>query len=380
MRTDLEGPARLAAALAAAGDLPNQLRPVMERVDRGCFIPERIWARQDDDGPYRPIDHQAEPQRWAEAVYSDTVVVTQFDDGRTTWPEVGRQPSCSASQPSAVAGMLLALDLRPGQHVLEIGTGTGYNAALLAELVGPHGSVTTLEVDRDAATAARDALRNSGHDRVDAQLADGTTELGGGVSFDRVIATAGVRLGRLPYWWVQHTNPGGVILAPMRADLASGPLVRFLVDDGTARGHALPDLQVGFMEIRSHRVPEAGLAELRWNDPRADITYTTLAPWVPLLADDHRWPIAVALPSCRYAVWKKNGERPGVAWLIDPLSSSWASIVAHDDTRFLVRQSGPRRLWNEAETAYLWWQKHGSPPLEAWEWTITVNRQTIHLP
>jgi predicted methyltransferase len=55
------------------------------------------------------------------------------------WPQVGDRPICSASMPSVVLGMLDALDVQPGQSVLEIGTGTGFNAVLLAELVGPTG-------------------------------------------------------------------------------------------------------------------------------------------------------------------------------------------------------------------------------------------------
>ncbi|MEV6910202.1 hypothetical protein AB0M65_24905, partial [Amycolatopsis sp. NPDC051071] len=105
-----------------------------------------------------------------------------------------------------------------------------------------------------------------------------------------------------------------------------------------------------------------------------------LAPWVPLLADDHRWPIAVAVPSCRYNVWERNDDRPhGVAWLRDPLTGSWASVAPDGNERYAVRQYGPRRLWDEAETAYRWWQARDEPPLSAWRWTITPDRQSITL-
>ena len=56
-------------------------------------------------------------------------------------------PPSSSSQPSLVGQMLHALGVRPGDHVLEVGTVSGYNAALLAELVGPTGQVTTLDID-----------------------------------------------------------------------------------------------------------------------------------------------------------------------------------------------------------------------------------------
>ncbi|MGH3903319.1 MAG: hypothetical protein ACRDTE_03855 [Pseudonocardiaceae bacterium] len=67
-----------------------------------------------------------------------------------------------------------------------------------------------------------------------------------------------------------------------------------------------------------------------------------------------------------------------MAWLRDPLSDSWASIVPDGD-RFQVRQAGPRRLWDTAEAAYRWWQARGEPPLSAWTWTATPDRQSVTL-
>lgn len=129
-------------------------------------------------------------------------------------------------------------------------------------------------------------------------------------AFDRL----GVHIGHLPYLWVDRINPGGVIVAPMGVDMATGPLVRFVVgQDGIARDRAVPWLKVEFMGLRSHRVASADFTSLQWDDASAEQSSTDLAPWVPLLADDHRWPIAVALPGCRYDVWKATEDWPGVA-------------------------------------------------------------------
>src|SRR5918999_4098805 len=72
--------------------------------------------------------------------YTDEAVAVQFTDGVAT---------SSASQPSMMAIMLEQLDLRPGHRVLEIGAGTGYNAALIARIVGPSGAVTAVDIDED---------------------------------------------------------------------------------------------------------------------------------------------------------------------------------------------------------------------------------------
>jgi protein-L-isoaspartate O-methyltransferase len=370
----------LLAELDSAGSLPTEFGPAFLAAAREWFVPDRFWYQDSDEAADTAVDRAIAPDHWLSIVYSDRALVTQFDDGATRWPQVGYRPTSSISMPSVVAGMLRALEPEPGQSVLEIGTGTGWNAALIAEIVGGSGHVSTVEIDPAVTAQARMSLRAAGYDRVETIEGDAATGLSGDRRFDRVIATAGVRMGHLPYSWVERVKPGGVIVVPMRADMATGPLVRFVVgEDGTARGHAVPWLKVKFMDIRSHRVASADFGSLQWNDDSAEQSSTDLAPWVPLLADDHRWPIAVALPGCRYQVWKATGDRPGVAWLVDPVSGSWASVVG-DGGRFRVRQFGPRRLWNAAETAYRWWQERGEPPLSAWEWTITPDRQSVTLP
>lgn len=363
-------------------DTTEALAAAVSAVPREQFLPARIWVQETDDGPYEPIDRAGEPERWMHYVYAaDHAIITQFDDGATRWPEQGWRPSCSASQPTVVVGMLDALDVEPGARVLEIGTGTGYHAALLAELVGPRGHVLTVEVDAQLVSTARRNLTATGYqDRVEVLLADGATALAPAGSVDRVIATAAVQLGRLPYAWVGQTRPGGIILAPVRAELASGPLVRLEVgSDGLARGQAVP-MRVGFMELRAQRTLGACWSGLRWDDPTVEAALTDVDPFTALLGEAPRWAIAVSVPSCRYDVEKRTSERGhGVAWLLDPITGSWASVVPTTprSDHYLARQSGPRRLWDEVATAYRWWDQQGQPPIEAWRWTVTPHRQHI---
>ncbi|WP_233224224.1 methyltransferase domain-containing protein [Amycolatopsis sp. BJA-103] len=379
--SDAYAAADLADGLISADAMSAEHRPAFLAAAREWFAPARFWYKEENDAKDVAVDRVDDPDRWMSIVYSNRALVTQFDDGETVWPNIGHRPTSSASMPSVVAGMLKALDVHMGHSVLEIGTGTGWNAALLAEIVGENGRVSSVEIDPTVAEQARRNLDAAGYGTVETVVADAAISVGGGGRFDRIIATVGVHVGQLPYAWVEAVKPGGVVVAPMRADMASGPLVRFVAnEDGTATGHAVPWLQVGFMDMRTHRVPAADLGVLRWDDPAADLTATDLAPWVPLLADDHRWPIAVALSDCRYDVWERTDDRPhGVAWLCHVLSGSWASVVPAGGERYAVRQYGPRRLWDEAEAAYRWWQRRGQPPLSAWRWTITPERQSIML-
>lgn len=96
---------------------------------------------------WKQVDlQQITPEDFLTAVYQDDSLVTKID-GRN-WP------ISSSSQPSVMAEMLEALDIQPGQRVLEIGTGTGYNAALLTRLTGNPASVVTIEYDAELAENA----------------------------------------------------------------------------------------------------------------------------------------------------------------------------------------------------------------------------------
>lgn len=120
----------------------------------------------------------------------------------------------SASAPGIVAGMLEQLGVRPGHRVLEIGAGTGYNAALLARLAGPSGAVTSIEYDPAVASAARDALSRAGYGQVEVITGDGAVGWAAGAPYDRIIVTAGA-------WdvaraWRDQLADGGLMLVPLR--------------------------------------------------------------------------------------------------------------------------------------------------------------------
>ncbi len=111
------------------------------------------------------------------------------------------------------ATMLEQARLEPGMRVLEIGSG-GYNAALIAELVGETGEVTTVDIDPDVVERARDCLAVAGYDRVNVVLADA----GGGVPefapYDRVIVTVGAW--DIPPAWSDQLAEGGRMVVPLR--------------------------------------------------------------------------------------------------------------------------------------------------------------------
>lgn len=121
-------------------------------------------------------------------------------------------PISSSSAPSIMSVMLEPLETAPGMRVLEVGTGTGYNAAILAELVGPAGHVTTVELDPSLAATARARLAALGA-TVDVLTGDGWEGAARTAPYDRVIVTAGVS--DLSRAWVEQLRDGGRLVVPL---------------------------------------------------------------------------------------------------------------------------------------------------------------------
>ncbi len=118
------------------------------------------------------------------------------------------------SAPHMVGYMLEVLDLHPGQKVLEIGTGSGYHAALVAEIIGPRGEVFSLERIPELGNQARETLARLGHsDIVKVIIADGTEGLPLEAPFDRILVTAGGP--GVPPPLKDQLGEGGVLVIPV---------------------------------------------------------------------------------------------------------------------------------------------------------------------
>lgn len=182
--------AQLVQDLTEAGwtDTP-ELQQAFAAVPRHAFLPEQPLVR----------------------AYANEAVATVFDE------DTGRSMS-SVSQPEMQAVMLSRARLRPGANVLEIGGG-GYNAALIAELVGPHGSVVCLEIDAYVHARTQRFLAETGYaGRVQAVLGDGTHGAPGHLipehGFDAIIIT--VAANDLPRPWTSQLADGGHLVLPLR--------------------------------------------------------------------------------------------------------------------------------------------------------------------
>lgn len=178
-----------------------------------------------------------------DAAYQDTAVPTHRDRS-------GHVVS-SCSQPSMVALMLEQLSVEPGQRVLEIGAGTGYNAALLRRLAGPGGEVVSIDVDPEICAEARERTRAAGTE-VEIEVGDGGLGWPPRAPYDRIEVTAAA--GDVPAaWWEQLTEAGRLVVPLHLGPRAEASVAWERV--GTAL-RALSRLPCGFLALRGE--PPAG--------------------------------------------------------------------------------------------------------------------------
>lgn len=339
-------------------------------VDRQLFVPEVIWLPT--DGGYRAVSRVDDPQAWRAAVGEDDAVVTQVDDGATMPGQLGRRASCSSSQPSLVAAMLEAAQLASGMRVLEIGTGTGWTAALLSDRLGSD-AVTTMEVDAALAEQADTALDRAGfHPTV--VTGDGAEGHAPGAPYDRVLATCAV--GRVPHVWAKQCRLGGQILAPWGTEYSNGALARLTVDeDGAASGH-FESLTLAFMRLRSQRTDTCPWEDDGPGAPAMTRTSLSSEQVYELIAAPGAFAVGLRMPNCHKLVDEDNL----VVRLHDPDSGSWARCeVTAGAASHPVAHHGPRRLWEEVERAHGWWVARDKPPPARFGLTVTADAQRVWL-
>ncbi|UGA47031.1 protein-L-isoaspartate(D-aspartate) O-methyltransferase [Bradyrhizobium quebecense] len=125
------------------------------------------------------------------------------------------------SQPFVVAYMTEQLQLQKDHRVLEIGTGSGYQAAVLSRLCK---QVLTIERYRTLADSARKRLEKLGYYNIEVLLGDGFDVPAGAGDFDRIIVTAAME--QIPEKLLERLDPGGILIAPVGPHQGTQTLVR----------------------------------------------------------------------------------------------------------------------------------------------------------
>ena len=142
------------------------------------------------------------------------------------------------SQPFVVAYMTEQLQLQKQHRVLEIGTGSGYQAAILSRLAG---QVLTIERFRTLADAARARLEALGCDNVEVMFGDGFNIPPGAGQFDRIIVTAAME--QIPQSLIERLEPGGILIAPVGSHHGTQTLMRLVKTDAGIERKELVDVR-----------------------------------------------------------------------------------------------------------------------------------------
>ncbi|WP_053695039.1 methyltransferase domain-containing protein [Streptomyces sp. NRRL F-5755] len=338
------------------------MREAFHTVPRQEFVPDTVWVWHAEDDRYHPLSRVDDEERWSELVHHPTLpVVTQVDDGRPAPSDgTGELPTSSMSAANAVLTMLTATDPEPGSRVLHIGTGTGYDSALLCERIGDR-NLVTIEVDWSLAEAARERLRRLGY-RPRVVCGDGEFGQPQDAPYDRVLCTAS--LSRVPFTWITQSAPGGRIVAPWKTTFQPAGLAVLSVDADRRSASGRFGMPLTFMDLRGQRRPDNPLPRVystaRWEESRHGTA--TLPP--DFLDDFHaRFALGLRLPGVHATRTPAPDGSP--AWWL-ATDTSWAYLCAGE-----TFQWGPRDLAGEAEQAHDWWLQEGRP--EVFDFGMTVD-------
>jgi protein-L-isoaspartate(D-aspartate) O-methyltransferase len=261
---------RLIDQLIARGALWS--RPLIDAfrsTPRHRFL-DRVYQFQRQEGNWRVVPTQPLDKAGLRLVYSDRALITHLSP---SGPGQSPVPISSSSQPSLMAQMLEDLQPAPGLEVLEIGAGTGYNAALLSA-VGC--GVVSVDVDRRVLAEAQAHLRDLGGREVEFLHADGRAVLGGGRRFDRVMVTAATP--DLERAWLQQVRDGGMVLAPLALAPGLSCTVRGNVEGSVFEGRLIrPAYFMPLREEASATGPDPSAAAGTLPPPQK--LHRVAAPW-----------------------------------------------------------------------------------------------------
>jgi protein-L-isoaspartate O-methyltransferase len=336
--------ATLVESLITAGTIVDpRWQAAFKATSRHLFVPR--FYQNTIEGP--SLVEASSSDQWLSTIYTDTHLVTRDD------------VTSSSTAPSLMATMLQALDLNGDETVLEIGTGTGYNAALLSERLTDQ-QVVSIDIDAGLIDDARRHLAAAGYHPLLAAT-DGINGYPGRGPYDRIIATC--RLDFIPPAWLTQLKPTGLIITPLGAGLAR---ITKHPDSGAASGVFLPDAAY-FMPLR-HQPGQAAVADLiqaATTDPGTTRSHEYDA--TIYRDNDARFWLDLTQPDVR----TMHTETAAIAYHPD---GSWARLADGS-----VTQGGPRNLWDDIESTHRTWIAAGKPARQRYRLAITRQHQRVLL-
>ncbi|OUC99304.1 methyltransferase domain-containing protein [Streptosporangium minutum] len=347
----------LAATVTPRG---SQWRRPVTTTPRHLFIP-RWWETPAGArfGTWELHDGPADPGVWMRTAYSDQSLITRVGESHADHaaPDArpGGRPTSSATLPSLVVRMLRHAEIYDGADVLDVATGSGYSAALLAQRLGDD-RVTSIDVDPYLVEAAAGRLESIGL-RPDVLAVDATGPLPG--TYDRIVSMVSVR--PIPASWLVALRPGGRLVTV----IANTSLIvtAAKADDGSAEGQIEWDRAM-FMPTRSGGDYPPGARDLFdavWDAEGDEVTQGRY----PVLNVSYNWELPAMLEVVCPGI-EHHYEEGDDGWRTARMvhaDGSWARATAQADGPPVIHQGGPRRLWDVLDEARAYWLQHGELPV-----------------
>lgn len=327
--------ATLARTLVDQGVLTRDWRTAFEQVPRHMFLPGHSL----------------------DAAYANDAVTVQTRPATVAGGGTLQLPTSSASQPTVVAVMLDRLNARPGMRVLEVGTGTGYNTALLCHRLGDH-NVVSVDLDPELVDAARGVLAGLGYHPT-LYATDGRDGAPAHAPYDAILATCSVS--QIPPRWIGQLSGQGRIVAPLQG-LGCGLMVLDRTAEDEVAGRFDP-ARAGFMPLRvdlgNPLATPRVLSPAALAMPQYGITGQDPAELVEA-GDDFALFLHLHIPGLEIGPTEDRTLGKAVA-VADPESMALAGLAPRGAGGWTVIQRGPRRLWDTIEHAARLWNTLDHP-------------------
>ena len=322
------------------------LESAVRAVPRHLFI-ERYADGVNSNDAWAPVDwvtvdpRSPSPEALAE-IYSDRGLMMKSP------PE-----HSAASQPALVVMMLHELGLEPGMKVLEIGTGSGWNAGLIAHGVGSDDLVHSVDIQQELIEQARGHLASAGHSGVRLHAGDGGPGWPEAAPFDRIVATVGCP--DIPPAWLDQLADGGVLLVPLLMRGFWAPLLRLKKRGTTVTGAFCGPS--GFMTLQGAHHTDAHDRLIIDDLPAGLPARSVVLP--EAVAYGFLWFLFMTSDAFRYAV-RRTEETPEI--LRHGASDSWITFMPDDPT---VEVLGQALAFDHLRDAQEAWIGCGRPSLKS---------------